>query len=341
MAQAADNTAMRGEAVGKLFRAVSFPAPKEAAKLVLPLLAMILAAAVDAASPDIYPEGYVERCYPLFMKASIAVYLVCLALSMWFEPVRRRFLKWYGLIIFGNLALCAYTLATVKSGALELPYFPSADKVIDAVFGNLDRTLLDLRCSLTLLLEGMLVGGILGFIWGSLMGYSEAFDYWLNPIIKIIGPVPGIAWIVVALILCPTNRIASIVIVASTTWFPLSVNLSGGIRSVPKTYIEHAQTLGASHFYIMRHVVYPYALPNIFTGLFMACCFSLTSLVAAEGLGVESGLGWRIGWAQSYLSFDVIYGTAIVFILMAFTLITILFMFQKRFMKWSKEGIQW
>jgi NitT/TauT family transport system permease protein len=87
--------------------------------------------------------------------------------------------------------------------------------------------------------------------------------------------------------------------------------------------------------------VYPAAAPSIFTGLFMACCFSLTSLVTAELMGVKGGLGWRISWAQSYVAYDIIYTIAICFIIMAFILITILFIVQRHTMSWSKEVVQW
>ena len=91
----------------------------------------------------------------------------------------------------------------------------------------------------------------------------------------------------------------------------------------------------------MRHVVYPAAAPSIFTGLFMAFCFSLTSLVTAEVMGVNGGLGWRISWAQSYMAYDIIYAIALTFIAMAFILITLLFVVQRHTMSWSKEVIQW
>lgn len=327
--------------IEKLFSKFSLANPKEIAKLVAPLLIMVLMMVLDGATADVYPEDYVETAYPLFIRGSIVVYLVCVVISIWFEYFRRRFCKWWGLIIFFYAASGIYNLSTVKSGMLTLPYMPSFDSMLAYLFNHFGRTMGDLYNSVTLYLQGILIGGVLGFLWGSAMGYSKHANYWLNPIIKIIGPVPGVAWVTVSMTLAPSNHIAALIIIASTTWFPLSVNLAGGIRSVSRASIERAQTLGASNWYIIRHVVYPAAAPSIFTGLFMACCFSLTSLVTAETMGVEGGLGWRMGWAQSYVSYDIIYMIAIIFILMAFVLITILFIVQRHCMSWSKEVVQW
>ena len=323
------------------FSKFSLAKPKEIAKMACPLLAMFAMLVVNGAAADVYPDGAATVYYPIFIRASIVIYLAFFVASIWFEYFRRHFVKWWGLIIFVYLASGIYNLCTIHSGLFELPYFPSFESMLAYLFEHWDRTLQDLFNSVSLYLEGILLGGVLGFIWGSAMGYSERANYWLNPIIKIIGPVPGVAWVTISLVLAPSNHVAALVIIASTTWFPLSVNLAGGIRSVSKASIERAQTLGASNWYIMRHVVYPAAAPSIFTGLFMAFCFSLTSLATAELMGVKGGLGWRMSWASSYMAYDIIYDIAIIFILMAFTLITILFIVQRHTMGWSKEVVQW
>lgn len=324
-----------------LFSKFSLAKPKEIAKLICPLCAMIIMMVVNGAAADVYPEGETTVYYPIFIRASIVIYLVIIVVSIWFEYFRRHFVKWWGLIIFLFVASGVYNLCTLKSGIFELPYFPSFESMLAYVFQHFDRTAHDLYNTVTLYLQGIVMGGVLGFLWGSAMGYSKHANYWLNPLIKIIGPVPGVAWVTIAMVLAPSNHFAALVIIASTTWFPLSVNLAGGIRSVSRASIERAQTLGASNWYIIRHVVYPAAMPSIFTGLFMAFCFSLTSLVTAEVMGVEGGLGWRMTWAQSYMAYDIIYTIAIIFIMMAFVLITILFIIQRHFMSWSKEVVQW
>ena len=323
------------------FSKFSLAKPKEVLKLVCPLIVMLIMMVINGAAADVYPEGETTVYYPIFMRASIIIYLVIIVISIWFEYFRRHFVKWWGLIIFLYVLSGVYNMCTIHSGTFELPYFPSFESMLTYAFEHTERIAGDLYNSVTLYLQGILLGGVLGFIWGSAMGYSERANYWLNPIIKIIGPVPGVAWVTISLVLAPSNHAAACIIIASTTWFPLSVNLSGGIRSVSKASIERAQTLGASNWFIMRHVVYPAAAPSIFTGLFMACCFSLTSLATAELMGVKGGVAWRMSWASTNMAYDIIYDYAILFIIMAFVLITILFIVQRHTMSWSKEVVQW
>lgn len=326
---------------GWFFGKFSLAKPKEIAKLACPLVAMVVVMVVNGASADVYPAGETTVYFPIFIRASIVIYLVCAVASVWFEYFRCHFVKWWGLIIFAYLAAGIYNLCTLKSGFFELPYFPSFESMLAYCFQHYDRIVGDLFNSITLYLQGVAVGGVLGFLWGSAMGYSKHANYWLNPIIKIIGPVPGVAWVTISLVLAPTNHIAALVIIASTTWFPLSVNLAGGIRSVPRASIERAQTLGASNWYIIKHVVYPAAAPSIFTGLFMA--FLLLAYLACNcrghGRGRRSGLAHQLG--AKLHAYDIIYTIAIIFIAMAFILITILFIIQRHTMSWSKEVVQW
>lgn len=329
--------------VGGIFERVSFIRPKEAAKLAVPLLSIFACLIVDTALPDVYPSDYTSIYYPVFLRAVLALYLVAAVLSAWFPQVRRRVLHFWGLLLVAFLLLAWLDFGTVKSGQMKLPYVPSPDQILAAVFApsQLPKVLSNLLGSLSLYFQGVALGALAGMVYGTLMGYSRFFNYWLSPFIKLIGPVPGTAWMAIAMVLAPSSHMASVCLVALTVWFPLSVNLSGGIRGVSKTFIERAQTMGASHFFILRKVIYPAVLPNIFTGLFMGLCFSLTSLVGAEMLGVQAGLGWYITYAEGWAEYDIIYSTIIIFILIAFILLTALFKIQKHAMKWSKGAIQW
>jgi len=324
-----------------IFSKVSFIRPREAAKLALPLAAIAACLATDALLPAVYPQGYAEHYFPAFIRIALAAYLLAAIAAAWFKPVRARLLHLWGLLAVAFALLAFLDYSTVKSGNMLLPYTPSPDAILGAVFGNLATVTGHLLGSLALYLQGVALGAAAGMAYGSLMGYSRFCNYWLSPFIKLIGPVPGTAWMALAMVLAPSSHAASVCLVALTTWFPLSVNLAGGIRSVQPALIEHAQTLGASKPYILTHVIYPAVLPNIFTGLFMGLCFSLTSLVGAEMLGVQSGLGWYITYAEGWAEYDIIYSTIIIFILIAFILLTALFKIQKHAMKWSKGAIQW
>lgn len=329
-------------AVSKVFDHVEFISAKDAVKLALPLVVIIGALCFDELVPAVYPDGYVETYYPIFLRIVLVVYLVAAVLSVWFEPVRRRVVHLWGLLIVFFAAVTLYTYNTVKTGNLTLPIMPSPDAILGAFFATVAKPMWQHFCgSLSLLLQGVGCGFLAGMIYGTLMGYSKFWNYWLQPFIKVVGPVPSTAWMAIAMVLAPSSHLASVFLVALSTWFPLSVNLSGGIRGINKTYVEKAEIMGASKLRIITTIIYPSALPNMFTGLFMGLCFSMTALVNAEMLGVQSGLGWVINYAKGWNEFDLIFCTIIIFIIMAFVLLTVLFKVQKHVMKWTKGAIEW
>lgn len=79
-----------------VFRLIQFATAREAVKLACPLVVMVVALIQDATLPTVYPEGYVEWFYPVFLMVSIIVYLVLAALSIWFKPVRLKIIHLWG-----------------------------------------------------------------------------------------------------------------------------------------------------------------------------------------------------------------------------------------------------
>jgi NitT/TauT family transport system permease protein len=173
------------------------------------------------------------------------------------------------------------------------------------------------------------------------MGWSRIVHYWLNPVHKIIGPVPGIAWLPIAMVLMPTSHAAGLFLIGLALWFPLTMMISTAIRDTDVRLIECARVLGANDFYILTRVAIPAAIPALFTGLFMGLASSFSALIFAEMLGVKAGLGWYISWAQSWAEYYKIYATLGVFIVLFFTLIEILFRIRNHAMKWKKDVIRW
>ena len=86
---------------------------------------------------------------------------------------------------------------------------------------------------------------------------------------------------------------------------------------------------------------YPAALPHVFVGLFMGLGSSFAVLVVAEMLGVKSGLGWYLQWAQGWAAYANMYGALLVMALMCSTLITLLFRLRDRLLAWQKGLVKW
>ena len=319
----------------------NFLSAHEFLKMVLPIGIICLMYGVTTTLPNVYPQGYEMKFYPVFLLACLAC-LIALTTSACFVPRLRDFMVHYSyLIVFSFIVIEFLDILTLKTGFFILPFAPSPDKIL-SVFPNSFGSLFDnLVASLLLLGQGVAIGMISGFITGILIGWSKIANYWFSPLLKIIGPLPSAAWLPIAVTVMPSTRLAGVLLICIALWFPLSLMLSSAIRSTDKRKIDAARVMGASESYILFHVALPSAVPSIFNALFMGFCSSFTALIVAEQLGVKAGLGWYINWASGWGEYNKVFCAVGVFIIMFYLIITILFKVRDHSMKWQKSIVRW
>jgi NitT/TauT family transport system permease protein len=188
---------------------------------------------------------------------------------------------------------------------------------------------------------GLVIGTSTGLFTGISVGWSKKTAYWIQPIIKILGPIPATAWIPIALTAFPTSFAASIFMVSLSVWFPVTVLSSSGVQNIEAAYFEVAKTLGASNTYQIFKIALPGAMPSIFVGLFNGVCASFISLMSAEMLGVKFGLGWYINWQREVMSYANVYAGLILIAFFCYFFITVLFKFRDKLLIWQKGIIKW
>jgi NitT/TauT family transport system permease protein len=283
----------------------------------------------------------ISNAYTVVLIAGIVVYSVVLAFSLKNTKLWAKLRNTAILLSAAFLALTVWDLVTLKLALLRLPYFPGPDKVL-GVFASDGQLLLNcIANSLVLLLSGFSLGALMGLITGTLTGWYQRCNFWIGPVLKIIGPIPATAWLPIAMVAFPTSFSASVFLIALAVWFPVTVMTSSGIANVSKSYFEVARTLGGDQKYMILKVAIPAAMPMIFIGLFMGMGASFLTLIAAEMLGVKAGLGWYINWAQGWAEYHKVY-TALILIAVIFSgMIALLFKLRDKLLVWQKGLIRW
>ncbi|MBR2483881.1 MAG: ABC transporter permease subunit [Oscillospiraceae bacterium] len=214
-----------------------------------------------------------------------------------------------------------YDYLTLKTGILTQPFVPCMNFIINAFL--LDYKML-IDCTLNtlkLLFLGYTIGVSLGLVTGITCGYSKRVRYWINPIIKFLGPIPTSTWIPVIMVIATSLFGGAVFIIALGSWFAVTVASMNGIANVDKDYLEAARTLGASNRQLVFRVAIPHAMPSILTGCTQAMSSSCVSLMIAEMLGVKSGLGWYMTWQTGWASYDKMFAALFV-ICFIFTVVT-------------------
>jgi len=242
----------------------------------------------------------------------------------------------------GVLLLGFWEAVTVWLALLPLPYFPGPPAVALSLVNDWELLWDSTWHSLLLLLEGYLIGVAAGLISGVCIGWFRFARYWGMPILKVIGPIPATAWIPLAMVVfARTPSLSAAILIALAVWFPVTMLTASGISNTRASYLDVARTLGASRTYLIFRVAIPAAMPNIFIGLFMGLGASFLTLVVAEKVGVKSGLGWYIDWAQGYAEYGKVYAALIIMAVFFSTVMTALFKIRDRILVWQKGVIKW
>jgi NitT/TauT family transport system permease protein len=239
------------------------------------------------------------------------------------------------------ILLTIWELLTAKFGVLPVPFFAPPQALLDVYVEDWPRLADSLFHSAILLGSGVAVGALTGFIAGVAIGWSRSIGYWLHPVLRILGPVPSTALLPLCFFLFPSSWSASVFLIALATWFPVTVLTWSGVSSVDKAYYDVARTLGAKQGFLIFKVAIPAALPHVFVGLFMGLGASFSTLVVAEMMGVKSGIGWYLQWAQGWAAYANMYAALLIMALACSGLISALFLIRDRLLAWQEGAMKW
>jgi NitT/TauT family transport system permease protein len=311
-------------------------------KKLLPILSGVIALICQIGIKDSKLQTKAIRPYfTYFLIVVLVIYALFYLISFFNKKIEKQITYkasfYAGVILFLNVL----NIVTLKYALLPILFFPSLDRV----FGTLveDRAFL-FKCivySLKLLLTGFFYGGTIGFITGILLGFSKRAAYWLNPITKVLGPIPTTAWIPLALSSFPSSYSASVFLIAFAVWFPTALMTSSGIQTSSNAYFEVSRTLGASTLYQVFKVGIPSAMPSIFLGIFYGTCSSFITLMTAEMVGSSCGIGWYINWQKQMMVYSGVYAGLIIIALICTTILTLLFRVRDKVLIWQKGVIKW
>lgn len=160
--------------------------------------------------------------------------------------------------------------------------------------------------SLKVALSGFFLAMIVGIPLGLLMGWYPVIDKLVRPCFEILRPIPPVAWIPLTILWLGIGLGAKAFIIFFAAFIPFVINSYAGIKQTSQAHINVAKTCGASNWQIFLNVGIPSAVPMIFTGARISLGAAWATLVAAEMLAANAGLGFMIGMGRSFARPDLI-----------------------------------
>ncbi len=195
---------------------------------------------------------------------------------------------------------------------MEPLYLPSPEAVIERTGKVLEEgfrgtsLLGHLGWSLFRVVAGFICGAIVGIPLGYAMGLSNWFRGWFDPIVEFMRPVPPLALIPLVIIWAGIGETGKIILLFLAALWIMAIAARSGVSGVNISKVHAAYSLGASKWQIMRHVIIPNSLPEIFTGARVAMGVCWGTVVAAELVAAEKGAGMMIMVASKFQNTDIV-----------------------------------
>jgi sulfonate transport system permease protein len=154
------------------------------------------------------------------------------------------------------------------------------------------------------ILIGFTIAAIVAVPLGLVMGRFRIVRELVFPVTEVLRPIPAIAWVPMSIMLWPSNEESIVFITFLGSFFPILINTLHGMVMVDQVLVRAAQCLGAREASIFREVYFPASLPHIFTGLTVGMGVAWVSLIAAEMISGQFGIGYFTWEAYSLVQYS-------------------------------------
>lgn len=165
---------------------------------------------------------------------------------------------------------------------------------------------LHLRISTLRAFAGFLIGGGLGLFLGLLTGSFRTCETLLDSTLQMIRNIPHLALIPLVILWFGIDEASKLFLVALGVFFPVYINTFHGIRCVDPGLIEMGRSYGLSSWRLYREVILPGALPSILVGVRFSLGLMWVTLIVAETISAQSGIGYMTMNAREFLQTDVV-----------------------------------
>jgi len=197
----------------------------------------------------------------------------------------------------GYVLLFVLAWELISGNLISTLFLPSPSVVVNYL--ATEFTLNGLFQTITVLALGFPIAVALGFVIGFLVTYSRTLYRSVYPILFSFKAIPSTGIAILLVVWLGTGFATKFFVVLYTGFFSVMVNTAGGLARIKYDYVEMMQSIQASKMTIFRKLLFPNALPHIFTGIKNACPDTIIGVIVAELFAGNTGLGYVFTWAAS------------------------------------------
>ncbi len=181
---------------------------------------------------------------------------------------------------------------------------------------------------------GFFIGGSLGIILGTIVGFSTRSEQYLDPSVQMLRTVPHLAVAPLFVLWFGFGETSKVLLIADGAFFPLYVNAFLGIRGVDSKLYDVARVLEFSKRKLITKLILPAALPNLLLGARLSLGVAWVSLVVAELMGSTEGIGYMIMDARQFSNTDIVFVGIIIFAFVGKFSDSLVRLLEVKFLRW-------
>ena len=222
-------------------------------------------------------------------------------------------------------------------GLVDSFLLPSPIQVIQAFFSEFPILMEHSVITLSEAFLGLFLGIVFGFIMAVLMDQFDFLYKAFYPLIVLTQTIPTVAIAPLLVLWFGYEMSPKVILIVITTFFPITVGLLNGFRSVDQDSVNLLRAMGSGRFQIFRYLKLPCALSQFFAGLRISASYAVVGAVISEWLGGFSGLGVYMTRVKKAFSFDKMFAVIFLISIISLLLMKGVDLLQKKCMPWEKE----
>lgn len=179
------------------------------------------------------------------------------------------------------------------------------------------------------------IGAFVAIAIGLLVGFSRSAEAYLSPTIQAFRAVPSLAWVPLFVLWLGIGETPKLLLIAVGAFFPVYTNVVAGVRQIDRKLVEVGRAYGLRGWSLTQEILFPAALPALFTGLRLGLAQAWLFLVAAELIAASRGLGFLLTDAQNTGRADIILLSIALLALIGKGTDWLLARGERRFLRWA------
>ena len=223
-------------------------------------------------------------------------------------------------------------------GIVEEFMLPSPISVVQAFVAEFSTLMEHSIVTLAEAFIGLFLGIAMGFMFAVLMDQFEGLYKAFYPLIVLSQTIPTVAIAPLLVLWFGYEMAPKVILIMITTFFPITVGLLNGFKSVDKDSVNLLRAMGGGRWKIFCHIKFPGAMSEFFAGVRIAASYAVVGAVISEWLGGFKGLGVYMTRVKQAFSFDKMFAVIFLISIISLLLMKGVDFLQKKCMPWEKEN---